>query len=101
LLISPHSTFLHILLVGRCCFYIQRKNRSFRLGDRVLNEEEVLLALMERRKQLEEETGGLEATRRDDDPPPLPGIVDTGIGQHEEDSRRVEEDLIDMESDER
>ena len=62
------------------------------MGDRVLNEEEVLLALMERRKRLEEETGGLEATRRDDDPPPLPGIVDTGIGQHKkthDESKRI------------
>jgi hypothetical protein len=97
LLTSWHSVFLHILLVGRCCFYIQRKDGSFKLGDRNLDEEEVLVALMERRRRLEEEAEARRSTA-DSRTVVTSQTVAAGVDRHEEQTQQVEEDLIDMEA---
>jgi hypothetical protein len=101
---SWHSVILFILLVGRCCFCIQRGEGAFTLRKRIFDEEEVLLALTERRKQLEEETGALEARRStlERPLPPVPAeTIASGNGQHELVEQRTEEDLIDMAADDR
>jgi len=92
-----YSVFLHILLVGRCCAYLHRKDRSLNLGEHDIDEGDLLLALMDRRRRrrLEQgETGDIEVRRESGQ------TVDAGV-DHDDHERHTEEDLIDMDVEER
>jgi hypothetical protein len=88
-------------LVGTCFLYIQRRGESFTIGDRAVDEEQLLMALEERIRRLEQDTEGLEARRGvDDQPPTLLETAGAGIDQHGEETRQFAVDLIDIDGDE-
>jgi hypothetical protein len=87
LLTHRHSVFLHILLVERCCVYIQRRERSLEFARRVAEEEGALRAFVERWDRLDEVAA-------------VSGVLgaegpDPSVAQNQ----RTGEDLIDMEDD--
>lgn len=99
-----YSVLHFILLIGRCCT-CGPVNRSWKLRERITEEEEVLLALMERRRRLLNENEELEARRGAEDRPLLPVSGEAAApnhgGAHEEQALSEVEDLIDMAADER
>jgi hypothetical protein len=102
---DKHSVFLHILLVGRCCAYIHRMDGSLKLGAHDIDDEDVLLALIERRRRRrlqQEETEGGEARRGPGHlSAPSAETVGVSIDQYDGRIEQTEDDLIDMEAEER
>ncbi|PMD30392.1 hypothetical protein L207DRAFT_592518 [Hyaloscypha variabilis F] len=99
------TVFLHILLVGRCCAYIHRMDGSLKLGAHDIDDEDVLLALIERRRRRrlqQEETEGGEARRGPGHlSAPSAETVGVSIDQYDGRIEQTEDDLIDMEAEER
>jgi hypothetical protein len=99
---DKHSVILHILLVGRCCAYIHRRDGSLEFGAHDIDDEDVFLALIERRRRRrvqQEETEGGEARGGPGHlSAPAAETVGVSIEHYDGQIQQTEDDLIDMEA---